>query len=361
MRILHVITSLLTGGAEKLMVDLLPRMKAKGHDVELCVFAGIRTSFMDELEKKGVKIHCLNDSWKIYNVSNIWKLRKLIHGDWDIIHTHNTAPQFYAAIANIGLGKILVTTEHNTTNRRRGNIILKQIDRWMYECYSCIIAISDQAKDNYTRYFANSTSVCTIYNGIDYNLFSTATPAEDIAKFNCKIITNIAAFRAQKDQPTLIRGMKFLPEHYHLCLVGGDNADRQSEFESLISTLNLQNQVHLLGLRTDVPNILAASDYVVMCSHYEGLSLSSLEGMASGKPFLADDVDGLREVVADNGVLFAHEDSKGFAKSIMELEYNPSYRAEIIKKCQAKAKQYDINVTVERYLQEYSKIISSVQ
>ena len=43
MKILHVITSLYTGGAEKLMVDLLPRMQKKGHQVELCIFDGTRT------------------------------------------------------------------------------------------------------------------------------------------------------------------------------------------------------------------------------------------------------------------------------------------------------------------------------
>lgn len=77
--------------------------------------------------------------------------------------------------------------------------------------------------------------------------------------------------------------MKYLPEDYHLCLVG--DGERRAEFETLVKELGLEQRVHLLGLRSDVPEVLATSDYVVMCSHYEGLSLSSLEGMASGKPF----------------------------------------------------------------------------
>ena len=51
MKILHVITSLRTGGAEKLMVDLLPRMKAEGLEIDLCVFDGVRTPFYEEMEK----------------------------------------------------------------------------------------------------------------------------------------------------------------------------------------------------------------------------------------------------------------------------------------------------------------------
>ena len=60
MRILHVITTLYTGGAEKLMVDLLPRMKAAGHYVELCVFDGTHTPFYAQLEKAGIRIHWLH-------------------------------------------------------------------------------------------------------------------------------------------------------------------------------------------------------------------------------------------------------------------------------------------------------------
>ena len=46
--------------------------------------------------------------------------------------------------------------------------------------------------------------------------------------------------------------------------------ERRAEFETLVKELGLEQRVHLLGLRSDVPEILAASDYVVMCSHYEG-------------------------------------------------------------------------------------------
>ena len=116
--------------------------------------------------------------------------------------------------------------------------------------------------------------------------------------------------------------------------------------------------MHLLGLRSDVPEVLATSDYVVMCSHYEGLSLSSLEGMASGKPFLADNVDGLREIVEGNGVLFEHEDAEGFAAAILKLDSDKEYREQIVKQCQAKAANYDISVMTEKYLTLYKEVLA---
>lgn len=231
------------------------------------------------------------------------------------------------------------------------------LDKWMFRQYKEVICISDQAEINHRKHIGeNSNNICTIYNGIDYYRYANAIPDENIKTIGKKIITNVAGFRYQKDQPTLIKAMKYLPEDYHLCLVG--DGERRAEFETLVKELGLEQRVHLLGLRSDVPEVLAASDYVVMCSHYEGLSLSSLEGMASGKPFLADNVDGLREIVEGNGVLFEHEDAEGFAAAILKLDSDKEYREQIVKQCQAKAANYDISVMTEKYLTLYKEVLA---
>ena len=357
MRILHVITTLYTGGAEKLMVDLLPRMKAAGHYVELCVFDGTHTPFYVQLEKAGIRIHWLHKNSSVYNPLNIFYLWRLMRKGWDIVHTHNTAPQLFAAFGGVLCSVALVTTEHTTSNRRRDWKWYAWIDRWMYRQYKKVICISDQAANNHCRYIGenDSQNVCTIYNGIDYNKYAVAVPAKDVKSLGKKIITNVAGFRYRKDQPTLIKAMQYLPDDFHLCLVG--DGERRTEFETLIKDLNLAQRVHLLGLRSDVPEILSASDYVVMCSHFEGLSLASLEGMSSGKPFLADNVDGLREIVEGNGILFEHEDAKGFSDAILRLDGNKTYCEQIVKQCQKKAVNYDISVMAGKYLDVYEKLI----
>ena len=88
MKILHVITSLRTGGAEKLMVDLLPRMQREGHQVDLCVFDGVRTPFYEELEHYGVKIIPLGNS--VYSPLHVFRLIPLLH-QYVVVHAHNTA------------------------------------------------------------------------------------------------------------------------------------------------------------------------------------------------------------------------------------------------------------------------------
>lgn len=359
MKILHVITTLYTGGAEKLMVDLLPRLRDMGHQVELCVFDSTKTAFYDCLIESGIKVHSVASAGGYYSPLCLMKLTKLMRQGWDIVHTHTTAPQMYAAIGGLFCKAHLVTTEHNTTNTRRELWWYKPIDKWMFRQYEKHIMISDQCEANHIAYLGpeNCKNITMVYNGIDYHKYASAAPASDVRELGEKIISFVAAFRPQKDQPTLIKAMQYLPENFHLCLVGGGNDERKALFESMIDELNLQGRVHLLGIRNDIPNVLAASDYVAMSSHFEGLSLASLEGMSSGRPFLASDVDGLHEIVDGNGILFEHENAKAFADAILKLDSDSAYKQSVIEKCQAKAIQYDINVMADKYMAVYNEVV----
>jgi len=124
---------------------------------------------------------------------------------------------------------------------------------------------------------------------------------------------------------------------------------------------NVADRIHFLGVRSDVPSLLQAADIVVMSSHFEGLPLSCLEGMASGKPFIASDVDGLREIVGDYGVLFPHEDSATLAATIEKLCSDAQYAAAISKRCQQRAAEFDISATAAGYEAVYRDVINRKQ
>lgn len=355
--VIHVITSLRTGGAEKLMVDLLPLLKKKGNAVKLVVLDGIRTPFYEALEKAGITIIPLHTGKSVYNISNIFSLRKYIKRA-DIVHTHNTASQYYAAIANIGVGASMVTTEHSTSNRRRSIPFFEYLDRWMYGQYERIITVSDISGNNIKEYTGNfSLPVVTIPNGIDYSWFSMADPVPNLIETseNSFVGVVVAGFRYEKDHPTVFRAYSLLPSNYHLAVIG--DGDRRQEYESLIAELNCQDKIHLLGVRADVPNILRAADCVIMSSHREGLSLSSLEGMACGRPFIASDVDGLHEIVDGYGILFGHEDAQALADAIKKCCEDKVFAQEVARRCQERARMFDIELMAEKYDHEYQQLL----
>ena len=349
MRILHVITSLLTGGAEKLIVDIVPRLREKGHVVDVAVFNGIETPFLTELRKsKDVKIYLLGNSF--YDVRYIFKLRRIIK-NYDIVHTHNSSPQLYAAIANIGLHKRLVTTEHNTTNRKRNNLLLRIVDKWMYKQYEQIICISDKAAENLKGYLGYSDRICVIYNGVDVERFHQAQPIADM-KSSRFVALMVAAFRPQKDQDTLVRAISRLPkEKYEVWFAG--EGPRLEEVQDLVRRLGVESQARFLGNRTDVPELLKTADVIVMSTHYEGLSLSNIEGMSVGKPFVASDVDGVHEITAGYGILFPHEDEVSLSTILQRLSEDFAYNKKVAKKCYDRAKNYDLTSMVSQYCEVY--------
>ena len=356
MKILHVITSLRTGGAEKLMVDLLPRLKAAGHQIDLLLFDGTETPFKRQLEQSDIKIYDLGIGGSVYSLIKFVKLLPYLK-KYDIIHTHNTAPQLFSVIGNMFHKTYLLTTEHGGSNRRRKLKWYAPIDRWMYNHYKRVICISEKAEVNLRQFIGESkTDIMTINTGVDIKKYSEAMASPELENKvpGSRKLIMIAGFRWEKDQPTIIKALKYLPANFHLFLVG-DGA-RRSELEKLAEMENVSDRVHFLGLRSDVPELLHAADYVIMSSHFEGLSLSSVEGMCVGKPFLASDVDGLREVVKGAGILFPHEDSKALANEILRLESNPDLYKSVAESCRERASQFDISKMVDGYLKVYNSI-----
>ena len=354
MRILHVITSLQTGGAEHLLVDLLPRLRASGRNsVDLLVFSGERTPFMEELESKGINIYKLSSGGNVYNPLNIFRMIRYVM-QYDIVHTHNTACQLFTPIAKLMsfTAKPLVTTEHSSNNRRRSKWWCKPFDKWMYNRYDAVVCIADQPRRNLENHIGKKQNICTIANGVDTQRF--IRPVKDITGQSRFVVTMVAGLRMEKDHETLLKAMTHLPDCYSLQLVGG--GEKKSELEALTSQLGLDNRVSFLGVRLDVPDILEQSDIVVLSSHWEGLSLSSIEGMASGRPFIASDVDGLREVVGGVGLLFPHGDDVELASAIQRLCENPDEYHQVAERCQEAARRYDISVMVRKYLDLYSRL-----
>lgn len=354
MKILHVITSLETGGAETLVVNLLPRLHDLGHEVGLVVFYGNQTMLMDRLETLCPSCRIYKFGQSYYNPLYIFKLIRIMRR-YDIVHTHNSSPQLYTAIANVFCKKKIITTEHNTFNRRRKWKWYVVFDRWMYHKYNDVICISNQAEENLRNYlYPDSIHIETIFNGIDIANFHDTKPAtmSSNGKF---IVIMVAAFRKQKDQDTLIKAIAKLPqEEFELWLVG--DGERREELKKLVSNQKVEDDVRFLGVRSDVANVLKAADVVVMSSHWEGLSLSNIEGMSVGKPFVASDVDGLREITKDAGILFKHEDADELASIILRLSNDKEYYDFIAARCYERAKQYDISKTVEGYNRVYQSL-----
>ena len=357
MRILQVITSLHIGGAEKLIVDMSPLYQKKGMQVDVLLFDGTETPLKQELQENGIQVFHLGIGGRVYNPFFILKLIPFLR-HYDIIHTHNTACQYFTALAKcFSFSKVkLVTTEHSTTNRRRNITWFRIIDKFVYSQYNIIISISHAVTDMLRQYSGYAYPIETIPNGINIPLFQQAESLDrstlKLAFHSC-LVTMVAGFREEKDQDTLIRAISHLPASYKLCLVG-DGVRRQI-CETLVKNLGLEDRVVFAGIRSDIPQILKASDIIVVSSHWEGFGLVAVEGMAAGKPVIASNVSGLADVVREAGILFPQGDEKTLANIIERLMNDKSFYRQTAEQCMQRALEYDIQKTVDAYENVYKK------
>lgn len=365
MKILHIITSLGTGGAEKLIVETIPLYNSKGIEADVLVLHGNDTPFYNQLKQlKCCNLFTLRRS--SYNPISIFKIIDFLK-KYDLVHTHLFSALYFTAIAKF-LSKSttpLVFTEHSTSNRRFTKPIFRKIDSLIYNRYARIISITEEVNRvvlNHTGISPQKTLV--INNGINLIKYKISEPlnksllnnglcADDI------LVLQVSSFQYPKDQITVIKSLLYLAQNVKV-LFAGDGIDRKKT-EVIVEELDLVDRVLFLGVRMDIPQLIKMCDIAILSSHWEGFGLVAVEAMASGKPFIASDVPGLREVVQGAGVLFPQGDEKALADEIMKLINNKQYYNEVVDKCVERAEKYDINIMVDKTIELYKSVLREVK
>lgn len=364
MKILQIINSLGTGGAEKLLLDSLPLYNQKGIEMDILLFWDNNFPFTSKLKDLSCcNVYILKHSENlkdIYSPSHIFKIQNIIK-NYDLVHVHLFPAQYSVSIANrLNRKKVpLIFTEHSTSNRRLKNNFIKPFERWCYAQYEQIICITEEVKSIFDHYLNLNSKTSVIHNGVNLEDIRDAVYLHK-QKINPhledgdKLIMQVSAFRYGKDQDTLVKALLYLPPNIKLLLVG--EGPRKKEVSDFVSTQKLEDRVFFLGQRMDIPKLLKSVDVTVLSTYYEGFGLVAVEGMASGKPFVASDVAGVREIVKDAGILFQQGDEKELAHIIKNLLDNEEYSYSVVEKCMARAKQFDINIMVDQHIELYKKV-----
>lgn len=349
MRVLHVISSLGIGGAERLISDMLPQMKTAGVDVSLLVYRRLYNAFEKKLEGAGVTIISL-EAKNHLSPQIIFSLANAMKG-FDIIHVHLFPALYQVAIANIVCRKKLIFTEHCTTNRRRQSRLLRVIERVIYSQYPRLISVSGETQESLMAWLnERSNRYSVILNGIDLKAFCLDKKKSD---FPYEVLM-VSRFAEQKDQATLIKALQWLREDVHAVFVG--DGDTKHSCEVLACKVGVAARCHFVGIQSDIPYWVSKADIGVLSTHWEGFGLAVVEMMAGKLPVVASDVEGLKQVVDGAGLLFSEGDDRALAKMINQLIENPDYRKQIAERCYERASLYDIRQTVQSYIEIYQSV-----
>ncbi|WP_456314084.1 glycosyltransferase [Pseudomonas shirazensis] len=361
MKILQIINNLETGGAEKLLVEIIPLFVKKNVKMDLLMINQIDSPFLKQLtDKNCCEIYSLGFK-SLYNPLNIFKIAKYFKS-YDIIHVHLFPAQYWVVLAKIiTFSKVkLIFTEHSTSNKRIQNRAFIFFERTIYHHYSKVICITQEVKNVLESHIGLSDKYVVIENGVNLENIHLANPLtkSEIHPYideNDKLLIQVSAFRKEKDQITLIKALQYLSENVKLILVGDGLLRHQNE--TMVKKMKLEHRVFFLGTRMNVPQLLKTADISILSSHWEGFGLVAVEGMAAGKPVIASNVAGLSNVVNGSGVLFEKGNEKQLGQKIKELLDNNNLYNEVAKRCYERSKQYDINILVKKLMNLYNDLL----
>ena len=360
MKVLYICNSLIGGGAEKLLNDLLPVMSQTTIlECELLLLTDKNAKYLQNLKNQGIKITIVPQRFTSH-LSRIRYIAKFIEKNrFDIVHA-NLFPTFYycSLIKKIKhLNIKLVMTEHSTDNRRRHIRLARPLEKWIYSSYDKVICISPETQAALCRWLEEDRKekFPVIYNGIPIEQYLKALPynREDVfsgIRGNDMLLCMVGSFTNQKNHAFMVEVMKHLPAKYKIIFVG--EGKLKDEIEKLVCEYNLHDRIKFLGFRTDAINLMATSGLIVVPSKWEGFGLVAVEAMACGKPVVCSNVPGIAGVVGDAGLASEIEDPVTFANAIIRFEDRGLYET-CSSKAYIRAQHFDIHTMCEEYLKVY--------
>jgi glycosyltransferase involved in cell wall biosynthesis len=172
------------------------------------------------------------------------------------------------------------------------------------------------------------------------------------------IVAQIASIRPLiKGQDITIKAASIVVKnfpHTYFIFVGKGN---QKTLQQMAEALGVNKNVGFLGERRDVPEILRSVDIIVNPSRFEGLPLALLEAMACGKPIIATDVGGVKDLIR-HGLegLLIHPSDKELAKAIFQLIQDGNLTRRLSKMARQRAEEYEWKIVVEKLFALYDEL-----
>jgi glycosyltransferase involved in cell wall biosynthesis len=333
-RILHVITSLGIGGAERLVISAVRGLPAPRFEHAICCLAE-RGPLAEEAEAAAVRVFCVGEYPGLRHPLAFARLVRIVRTFRPtIVHTHLQSANLYGRLAaRLARVPVVVTTEHNVYAGKARRYI--RVERVLARTTDALIAVSEEVRQFLSGQLSIAPSaIRVVRNGVA----AGAPSARGVAALRARLgeetgggirLGTIASMTSKKGHDVLLRAVARLHEQGLGCslVLAGDGPERP-RLEALVGTLGLRPHVHFLGTVSNAADVLAVIDLFVLPSLVEGLPLALLEAMSAGKAVVATSVGGVPEVVKslENGLLVPPGSDTELAGAIATLVRSESLR-----------------------------------
>ena len=357
--IIHIITTIELGGAEKQLLTLASCQKENGDLVEI-VFLKDSPSLLNEFTDRGITVNAKFASLAFWR--QVLKLRKRREDKDVVFHAHLPRAEILCALAL--KSKTFIVTRHNTEIffPTAPKVVSRILSRFVLRRAFASISISKAVSEfiETAREFSKSSKNYLIYYGIPARSMKSQFDGIEVSK-EIQLGT-VARLVPQKNLPLLLQTTKEFSKSYTknftLSIVG--KGPLQESLESQITHLGIQDFIIWRGTLPDLETFYKSLDVFVLLSNYEGLGLVLLEAMAYGIPVIARATSAIPEVLGENHPgLVASEDPLEIARRIWTVLSDASVRKKILENQSVKIKQFDVETNFRLHRDLYLKVLKA--
>ncbi|PIZ34361.1 MAG: glycosyltransferase family 4 protein [Alphaproteobacteria bacterium CG_4_10_14_0_8_um_filter_37_21] len=361
-----VISTMRSGGAERVMSKLANYFASKGHNVTLITFVPPSEKPFYTLDERITQLPLnqlnFNES-KLIRLKNIVKSLFTLRSTFkkrspDVVISFMETVNVATLLAGYKLGIPTIVSEridpkYHILYPIKIQKLFNKLRCSLYHCASALVAQTQSALDFFPKSIQDHAVI--IPNPVNTPEYKNYAVSEDVQH-----IIAVGRLCIQKDHVTLIKAFAKLQEKYSTLklTIYGEGPER-ANLEKLILDLNLTDCIFLPGTTADIDQKLFKSDMFVFPSLYEGFPNALCEAMAIGLPVIGSDCSGNVDVIQhnDNGIIFKQKDVDGLYDQMLILVKDLSLR----KHLSIQAQKISIDYSEDKIYSKWDRLLENIQ
>lgn len=317
LRILHSEAATAFGGQEHRIFKEMIAMRERGHHVELVCQP--QAQLVQRMRDQGFTVHTVPMGGVIRFIQGVLKIRGILRaGKFDVLNTHSRKDTLIAGLAGRLAGTPLIVRTRHLANKV-GSMLSYT---WLPHR---VTTVSDHVRKYLIERGVSPERIATVYSPIVLPppVAQSTLRSELGLDEHAVIVICVAVMRAAKGHRELLQALQPLMQtrpDVHFVVVGNGSPVFE-QTQAYAAELGLQDRVHMLGTRRDVPNLLAGADLFALATRQEASGTVFVEAAASGLPVVATDVGGVSEMMRrdETGFLVQLDDHQALQHALARL------------------------------------------
>lgn len=368
MRVALIIDSLRIGGAQKLVTGFVSAVSRQAVEPTVISLQGDPVdSNLDVIRSAGVDVEFFA-ARSLLDAGRLIRLIRFLRAEkFDLIHAHLSYANILGCLAGYFAGIPVITTLHSTSHdpKQKRRLITRLEDVILRTIARRIIAVGHNVAAIYQPRLGSRT-IDIIPNGVPPAIELSPSARRELRREiagdeTCVVIISVGRIVLAKGYEDLIEAFAIVHrQDPRTILVIAGTGSLFEKIKSKISEMHLEGAVNCLGARSDIPQLLAASDIYASSSHWEGLPVAVLEAMMAGLPIVATSVGEIPRVVTpQTGLLVPPHKPACLAEALRELVSAPDKTRAMGAAARTRAMQeYSLDTWIKKLTSLYEETLS---